>query len=447
MTGESHIEALKAGVTGPGDNLGNHTATQDLLMAGFNIVTSAGSDLEISAGDATGNAGDVTINAGTSSILRGGSISLQAGDSNGDGTVPGGSVFGQGGNATGLGRAGGDVSWNGGVGLDGPGGLVSMQGGLGQGTAGGNGPGGAATVKGGQGSSSGGGGAGGLASLIAGSGGVAEPGGEVIVEGGRGANGGGTGGAANITSGAGGSISGPSGALTLKTGTTTDGDTGDIDITTGAAVGSSRNSGALNLRTGTSAAGNVGAILLQPADATGAGTGADLTIQGGRGDTAGRTFLLGATGGQSGVDGGYVAVLGGLNNGAALGGNVRIKAGGSSTVNNGEVVLQGAAGFELVDFGSIGGNTTWNPLSGTVGRVTITGALTFSLGTLNKGDIGAEMLLVITNGGANVTWGASVQWAGGSAPALTAAGTDVLKFTTVDLGASWQAWPVGLDFS
>ena len=60
--------------------------------------------------------------------------------------------------------------------------------------------------------------------------------------------------------------------------------------------------------------------------------------------------------------------------------------------------------------------------------------------------VGSEMCIRdSTNGGSQtVNWPASVDWAGGSAPTLTAAGVDVLAFTTVDEGTTRYGFPAGL---
>ena len=55
-------------------------------------------------------------------------------------------------------------------------------------------------------------------------------------------------------------------------------------------------------------------------------------------------------------------------------------------------------------------------------------------------------VLELTNGGAfTITFPASVDWAGGSAPTLTAAGVDLLVFVTRDAGTTWLGLVSGLD--
>lgn len=54
--------------------------------------------------------------------------------------------------------------------------------------------------------------------------------------------------------------------------------------------------------------------------------------------------------------------------------------------------------------------------------------------------------LILTNGGsATVTWPTSVKWSGGTAPTLTAAGVDILTFTSIDGGATWYGAASMLD--
>jgi hypothetical protein len=62
-----------------------------------------------------------------------------------------------------------------------------------------------------------------------------------------------------------------------------------------------------------------------------------------------------------------------------------------------------------------------------------------------SGDFGT-FVLELTNGGAfAITWPVSVDWPGGTAPTLTAAGVDQLVFTTRDGGTTWFGFVAGLD--
>lgn len=98
--------------------------------------------------------------------------------------------------------------------------------------------------------------------------------------------------------------------------------------------------------------------------------------------------------------------------------------------------------------GSIGGGTqdidleSGNVVSGTVDTSTTT--FTFS-NPPATGTCGS-FTLILTNGGSQtVNWPASVTWAGGTAPTLTASGVDVLTFFTLDAGTTWYGFSAGLD--
>ena len=69
---------------------------------------------------------------------------------------------------------------------------------------------------------------------------------------------------------------------------------------------------------------------------------------------------------------------------------------------------------------------------------TISGATTITFSNIPSGYSG--WVLEITNGGsATVTWPTSVKWGGGVAAVLTAAGVDILVFTTDDGGTTVRA--------
>lgn len=98
--------------------------------------------------------------------------------------------------------------------------------------------------------------------------------------------------------------------------------------------------------------------------------------------------------------------------------------------------------------GNIGGGTkNLNLASGRTITATVntsTTTFTFS-GALPTGKPDS-FYLILTNGGSQtVNWPASVDWQGGAAPTLTAAGVDHLLFTTVDGGTNWNGFVVGLD--
>jgi hypothetical protein len=98
--------------------------------------------------------------------------------------------------------------------------------------------------------------------------------------------------------------------------------------------------------------------------------------------------------------------------------------------NANDLATEGAA------LGNITGAATVDCAAGQVFTATVTGAVTVSFTNPNAYD---EIVLHLTNGGAAaVTWPAAVDWPGGSAPALTAAGVDLLVFVTADSGTTWR---------
>lgn len=77
---------------------------------------------------------------------------------------------------------------------------------------------------------------------------------------------------------------------------------------------------------------------------------------------------------------------------------------------------------------------------------TISTASTLTVTSVPASGLVASLLLDLTNGGsAQVTWWAGIKWAGGTAPALTAAGLDSLGFYTKDGGLTWIGLLLGKD--
>ena len=75
--------------------------------------------------------------------------------------------------------------------------------------------------------------------------------------------------------------------------------------------------------------------------------------------------------------------------------------------------------------------------TGSVFTKTVTADADFTITGAPAGTA-ASFAFVLTDGGSyTVTWPASVLWAGGTAPVLTASGTDVLAFLTPDGGTTW----------
>ena len=77
---------------------------------------------------------------------------------------------------------------------------------------------------------------------------------------------------------------------------------------------------------------------------------------------------------------------------------------------------------------------------------TISGATTLTVSNVPAAGTAASFILDLTNGGsATITWWSGMKWAGGTAPALTASGRDVLGFFTHDGGTTWTGLLLGKD--
>lgn len=58
----------------------------------------------------------------------------------------------------------------------------------------------------------------------------------------------------------------------------------------------------------------------------------------------------------------------------------------------------------------------------------------------------ATFILHVTNGGAfTMSWWPNIRWAEGIAPALSTAGRDVIGFSTLNGGATWDGYLIGKD--
>ena len=99
--------------------------------------------------------------------------------------------------------------------------------------------------------------------------------------------------------------------------------------------------------------------------------------------------------------------------------------------------------YSVNALGSISGTTDIDLESGNMITATVGGVTTF---TFSNAPAGGGFLLFLTNGGsAAVTWPASVDWEGGTAPSLTAAGLDLIVFLTADSGTTWHGVVSSLD--
>ena len=101
---------------------------------------------------------------------------------------------------------------------------------------------------------------------------------------------------------------------------------------------------------------------------------------------------------------------------------------------------------EVYAHGTISTATTIDLENGNIHTATIGGALTFTFSNPIASGDATSFLLELTNGGSStVTWPTSVDWAGGTAPTLTAAGVDILVFYTRDGGTTWHGVASSLD--
>lgn len=100
--------------------------------------------------------------------------------------------------------------------------------------------------------------------------------------------------------------------------------------------------------------------------------------------------------------------------------------------------------------GSIGGGTQDIDLEdGNVVTATVdTSETTFTFSNPPASGSAGSFTLILTNGGSQtVNWPASVDWAGATAPTLTSSGVDILTFTTVDAGTTWNGFAAGINMS
>lgn len=85
---------------------------------------------------------------------------------------------------------------------------------------------------------------------------------------------------------------------------------------------------------------------------------------------------------------------------------------------------------------------------GKANHYTKTVAANTALTVTNIPDAGrvATFILHVTNGGAfTMSWWPNIRWAEGIAPALSTAGRDVIGFSTLNGGATWDGYLIGKD--
>lgn len=98
-----------------------------------------------------------------------------------------------------------------------------------------------------------------------------------------------------------------------------------------------------------------------------------------------------------------------------------------------------AADMKVQALGAGSGARTLDQSVANYFSATVSGATAFTFSNPAAAGFAGGFMLELTNGGASaVSWPASVRWAGGVAPVLTASGVDVLVFFTDDSGANWR---------
>lgn len=98
--------------------------------------------------------------------------------------------------------------------------------------------------------------------------------------------------------------------------------------------------------------------------------------------------------------------------------------------------------------GSISGAQSIDFSLGNVMTATISGATTFSFSNAFASRA-CTVMLILTNGGSNITWPGSgtLKWPGGVIPTLSASGVDILMFTTLDNGTTVYGVQSGKGFA
>ena len=116
---------------------------------------------------------------------------------------------------------------------------------------------------------------------------------------------------------------------------------------------------------------------------------------------------------------------------------INVVTGGTTTgFNSSGIFLQDGSVHE--DYDALSGTTpTINVNSGGAFSLTMSGNTTFTFSSGSSG-YSEGFVLQLTGNGSTVTWPASVDWAGGTAPDAPASGeTDILVFWTRDGGTTW----------
>ena len=111
--------------------------------------------------------------------------------------------------------------------------------------------------------------------------------------------------------------------------------------------------------------------------------------------------------------------------------------GSGITVTNGQIIEEyattGTSGAVTIDL-----NT------GNLFSTALAGAVTYTFSNAATSGLASSFTLKVVNDGNSITWPASVDWPGGTAPTLSASGaTDVFVFFTHDGGTTWYGFTAG----
>jgi hypothetical protein len=104
-------------------------------------------------------------------------------------------------------------------------------------------------------------------------------------------------------------------------------------------------------------------------------------------------------------------------------------------------VLDAISGYSLAktSLANVSATTTLDLATSNYFAAQVSGSATFVFANSPGNTVAAGLILELTNGGDyTVTWPASVDWPGGTAPTLTSSGVDVLVFITDDGGTIWR---------
>jgi hypothetical protein len=98
--------------------------------------------------------------------------------------------------------------------------------------------------------------------------------------------------------------------------------------------------------------------------------------------------------------------------------------------------------------GNISGSTSLNLTNGNVFTATLTGSATINITNPASSGQASSAFLILNNGGSSaITWNSSIKWSKGTAPTLTASGTDALVFVTSNGGTTWYGALAGVEFA